>query len=185
MFTTDSQLKVDYTGRNIEITDALKTFTEEKLGKVQKHLGDVQEAHVILAVEKHRHIAEVLVKSKTTVLSGTETTGDMYMSIGGVLDKIARQAKKFKEKHWGNKRRSKKTVLQLGVFKPSAIVNDGSGRPRLIKKSTLVVKALSIEDAVADMEASRNDFIVFRNLETELVSVVYKRADGNLGLIEP
>ena len=141
-------------------------------------MGDIQEVHVILAVEKHRHIAELLVKGKTTILSGTETTGDMYSSLGGVLETITRQARKFKEKHWGNKRRAKKTVLQLGVFKPSAIVSDATGRPRLIKKSTLVVKALSIEDAVVEMEASRNDFIVFRNMETDLVSVVYKRADS-------
>ncbi|MFN7973238.1 MAG: ribosome-associated translation inhibitor RaiA [Acidobacteriota bacterium] len=185
MFTTDTELKVDYTGRNIEITDALREFTEERLRKVAKYIDDIIEIHVILSIEKYRHIAEVLVKGKTTTLSGQETTGDMYSSIGGVLDKIQRQAKKFKEKHWGNKRRAKKTTLSMGVFSRDAVVSDTTGRPRLLKRSKLEVKALSIEEAVATMERGKNDFLVFRNHETDAVSVVYKRKDGNLGLIEP
>lgn len=185
MFTTTSEMKVDYTGRNIEITDALRKFTEERLQKIQKYIDDIIEVHVILSIEKYRHIAEVLVKSKTTTLSGQETTGDMYSSIGGVLEKIQRQAKKFKEKHWGNKRRSKKTTLSMGVFSRDSIVSDDAGRPRLIKKSKLVVKPMSVEEAVREMDTSKNDFVVFRSMETERVAVVYKRKDGNLGLIEP
>lgn len=185
MFTTDTQLKIDYTGRNIEITDPLKKFTEERIRKVTKYIDDIIEIHVILSIEKYRHIAEILVKGKTTTLSGQETTGDMYASIGGVLDKIQRQAKKFKEKHWGNKRRSKKTTLSMGVFERGAVVADTTGRPRLLKRSKLEVKLLSIEEAVGAMEQGKNDFLVFRNRESDAVSVVYKRKDGNLGLIEP
>lgn len=187
MFATEtqSQPKIDYTGRNIEITDALKKFTAEKIRKIQKYLDDILEVHVILSVEKYRHNAEIVLKGKTATFSGVETTGDMYSSIGGVLEKIQRQAKKFKEKHWGNKRRAKKVTLQMGVFSRDALVADAAGRPRLIKRSKLVVKPMNIEEAVADMEESKNDFVVFKNVETELVTVVYKRKDGNLGLIEP
>ncbi len=186
MFATETQNRIDYTGRNIEITDALKKFTEEKIRRIQKYLDDIQEVHVILAVEKYRHVAEILLKSKSTTLSGQATTGDMYTSISGVLEKIERQAKKYKEKHWGNKRRGgSKVTLRMGVFSRDAVVSDQTGRPLLIKRSKLVVKPLSIEEAVTEMEAGKNDFIVFKNTESGQVSVVYKRKDGNLGLIEP
>ena len=185
MFSTEEQLRVDYTGRNIEITDGLRKHTEDKLKKIQKYIDDIIEVHVTLSVEKYRHIAEIMVKGKTTMLSGQSTSEDMYVSIGNVLDKIQRQAKKHKEKNWGNKRRNKKVTVQMGVFKPDAIISDRTGRPRLLKKSKLEVKTLNIEDAVTAIEGSQDDFIVFRNPETQQVNVIYRRQDGNLGLIEP
>ena len=87
-------MKIDITGRQIEITPALKEFAEEKLSKLEKLLVGPVEAHVVLAIAKHRHIAEIKVKSPHTVLSGTEETGDLYASIGEVVDKLERQALK-------------------------------------------------------------------------------------------
>ena len=98
-------MSVDITGRHIEITPALREFTVDKLQKLHKYLDDIIETHVILAVEKHRHIAEIVVHARTATMSGSGETEDMYSAIGLVMEKLERQAKKHKEKI---KRRNKK-----------------------------------------------------------------------------
>ena len=89
-------MRVDITGRNIELTPALHDFAEEKLGKLERLLVGPIEAHVVLSIMKHRHIAEIQVKSRTATLSGTEETDDLYVSISEVVDKLERQALKHK-----------------------------------------------------------------------------------------
>src|SRR5262245_30956115 len=98
-------MQVHITGRQVEITPALRKFAEEKLRKVEKLLGGPIEAHVVLAVEKRRHHAEIQVKSRSALLSGAEETGDLYASIGDVVEKLERQALKHKEKLTGRKKR--------------------------------------------------------------------------------
>lgn len=91
-------IRLDMTGRNVEITPALRDFSEEKLAKLDKLLDGGLDIHVVLGIEKHRHYAEIQVKSKTGVFSGKEETGDLYASIGEVADKLERQVLKHKEK---------------------------------------------------------------------------------------
>ena len=98
-------IHLDITGRQIEITPALRDYAEEKLGKLERLLDGPIEAHVVLGIEKHRHFAEVQVKSKTGVFSGHQETGDLYASIREVADKLERQALKHKEKIHGHKHR--------------------------------------------------------------------------------
>jgi putative sigma-54 modulation protein len=98
-------MQVHITGRQVAITPALRKFAEEKLKKVEKILGGPIEAHVVLAVEKRRHHAEIQVKSRNALLSGAEETGDLYASIGDVVEKLERQALKHKEKLTGRKKR--------------------------------------------------------------------------------
>lgn len=98
-------MKMEVTGRQIEVTPALKEFAEEKLGKLDRLLADDAEAHVVLSINKHRHIAEVQIKSGSLVLSGTEETSDLYASIGEVADKLERQALRHKEKIRDHKHR--------------------------------------------------------------------------------
>ncbi len=154
MFTTDTEPRIDFTGRNIELTDALKQHAEEKIAKLRKYVDEISEVHVTLSVEKYRHTADVAVKARSLSLSGQETTDDMYASLSAVFDKIDRQAKKSKEKRWGNKRRQRKTVLQMGVFTRDSVVSDNAGRPRLLKRSNLEVSPMSIQDAVLRMVAA-------------------------------
>ena len=96
-------MQVHITGRQVAITPALRKFAEEKLRKVEKILGGPIEAHVVLAVEKRRHHAEIQVKSRSALLSGAEETEDLYVSIGDVVEKLERQALKHKEKLTGRK----------------------------------------------------------------------------------
>jgi len=98
-------MKIDITGRNVEITPALREHAEEKLRRLGRLLDDPVEAHVVLAVAKHRHVAEVQVTARNVTLSGTEETADLYASIGEVVDKLERQALRHKEKVHDHKQR--------------------------------------------------------------------------------
>jgi putative sigma-54 modulation protein len=91
-------MKIEITGRQIDVTPALKQHAEEKLGKLERLLDGDAEAHVVLSISRHRHIAEIQIKAGHLVLSGTEETGDLYASIGEVVDKLERQALKHKQK---------------------------------------------------------------------------------------
>ena len=98
-------MKVDITARHTDVTPALREFAEEKLLKLTKLLDEPIDAHVVLSIMKHRHIAEIQIKSRNIVLSGTEETADLYASIGEVVDKLERQALKHKEKIHDHKHR--------------------------------------------------------------------------------
>ena len=98
-------MKIDFTGRHIEVTSALREFTEDKLGKLERLLDGPLDVHVVLAIEKHRHVAEIQVKARNGVFSGAQETGDLYASIGEVADKLERQALKHKEKLQQHKHR--------------------------------------------------------------------------------
>lgn len=177
-------MDIDFTGRNIEITPAIRRFTEEKMRKLARVLDGIVETHVILRVEKHRHHAEMVVHSRHATLSGSETTDDLYASIAKVIEKLERQAKKHKEKFsWGKKKMKGTATIR------TALAPEESSRlaiePRVIRTRRYAVKPMSVDDAVLQVQSSESSFLVFREATSQRVSVVYKRSDGNFGLIEP
>src|SRR5258706_9341273 len=103
-------MQVHMTGRQVAITPALRKFAEDKLKKVERLLGAPIEAHVVLTVEKRRHLAEIQVKSRTALLSGADETGDLYASIGDVVEKLEHQARKHKEKITNRKKREGRRI---------------------------------------------------------------------------
>ncbi len=174
-------MKVEYTGRQIEVTPAIQEFTEEHLKKIRKILGEMIEVHVILTVEKYRHSAEINLKSRTFKINGIEETHDMYASINAVLEKIERQALKHKGKKIDKKRKSTTTAQ---AARAEAAAGNSEAR-QVIRSTSFEAKPMTVEEAVQEVDTSNSEFIVFRNAESERVSVVYRRRDGNFGLIEP
>lgn len=175
-------MQVAYTGRNIEVTSALRDFTEGHLKKIRKILGEAIHVHVTLTVQKHRQIAEVHLHSRSLDINGLEETNDMYASINAVLDKAERQALK----HKGKKITRKRHPASRPASTPSTSPNrPPSGVPRVIKSTSFAAKPMSVEEAVQEVSGSDGNFLVFRNADSEKISVVYKRKDGNFGLIEP
>jgi len=168
------------TGRHIEITPALREFAEDKLRKLEKLLDDPIEIHVVLGIEKHRHMAEIQVKSRTALLSGTQETGDLYASIGEVADKLERQALKHKEKMRDHKNR--KSVRHAEM---EAALEPEERSPRVQRSKSYSVRPLSLEDALNELESSGNELLVYRDVESERLHVVYRRKDGDFGLVEP
>ena len=188
-------MQLDITGRHVEITPALREFAEEKLRKLERLLDPPLEIHVVLGIEKHRHTAEIQVKSKSGVFSGTQETGDLYVSIGEVVDKLERQARRHKEKlrtrrvKKGPRRPEAAAVIEAQAAPPSA-TPAGAPAPaaassRFVRGRGYRVKPLSPEDAVAELETTNEDLLVFRDADTDRVNVVYRRKDGNFALVEP
>ena len=176
-------MTIEITGRKIEITPALRSFTEKKIKKLSKVLDGITEAHVILTVEKHRHSAEVIVHSRRARLSGSETTQDLYASIGNVLDKIERQAKKLKDRYsWGKKR--VKGMSTIRAPRPEREEAPSAG-PRVIRTRRYAVKPMTVDEALLEVQATSSAFLVYRDATSQRVSVLYQRSDGNYGLIEP
>jgi putative sigma-54 modulation protein len=180
-------VNIEFAGRHLEITPALKEFTEKKLKKIEKYLDDSAEAHVTLSIEKHRQISEIIIKTRSLTLSGSEETDDMYASIGLTVNKIEKQAKRLRQKLWGKKRKTRKK--QQNPYNSWNISVSGENiKPdefRIIKSPHITLKPMTVEEAALQLGAVNEQFIVFRNSENQKINVLYKRKDGNLGLIEP
>lgn len=176
-------MTIEYTGRQTEVSQRIRDFAEKKLRKLQKVLPGIISIHVILTSDKHRQIAEVSVHSRALDLTATEETGDLTTSLGTVIDKLTRQAQRHMGKLKERKRRgpSRSTALWSGVL-AAAPLSEG---PRVIRSRRFVVKPMTVDEAVLEVGSNDDGFLVFRDAATEKVNVLYKRKDGNLGLIEP
>jgi len=176
-------MKFEYTGRHIEVTPALRSHVEEHFSRLN-HLfdGDNARAHVIIEVEKGRHRSEVIVKWRKEVLTANTKNSDMYQSLSQTIDKIEKQALKLKNKIIDKHHKAKKvsTISPVTDDLPPAPTT-----PRIINTKSYVVKPMTAEEAVLLLDMEENQFLVFRNADDERVSVIYKRKDGNYGLIQP
>lgn len=176
-------MKFEYTGRHIDVTPALRSHVEEHFGRLN-HLfdGDNARAHVIIEVEKGRHRSEIVVKWRKEVLTANTKNSDMYQSLSQTIDKIEKQALKLKNKIIDKHHKAKKVSTIPPVLEE---VKPASNSPRIINSKTYSVKPMTADEAVLRLDADENQFLVFRNADDERVSVIYKRKDGNYGLIKP
>ncbi|HBV96267.1 MAG: hypothetical protein JL50_02050 [Peptococcaceae bacterium BICA1-7] len=170
-------MMVQMRGRNIEITGALKEYVEKRLGKLEKYIDNLGDAQVTLSVERDFHRIEVTIPINGMILRGEEATGDMYASTDMVVEKLEKQI----EKHKG-KLVKRATKGSLDTKKTAQPEEDG---PRVVRTKRFAIKPMDIDEAVLQMNLLGHSFFVFSNAETDLVNVVYKRKDGNYGLIEP
>jgi putative sigma-54 modulation protein len=176
-------MRIDYTGRQMEVTPDLRQYTEERLEKFSRLLRDRWNLHVILIAEKHRRIAEITLKIRDHVLVGIQESENARDSINGALDKVKRQAVRLVEKRRTRKRRPKPaSVVLLNVLVSE--ITDREER-QVLETERIPIKPLTVEEAVGAWDLKHRGVIVFRNSETERVNVLYRREDGNLGLIEP
>ena len=176
-------MAVDFTGRQMEIGEDLRQYTQGRLRKITRLVGDTYEMHVILTAEKHRRLAEVTLKFRDHTIVGVEESGDPRASLNGALNKLERQAVRLLERRRSRKRRPKPTTTAvLNVLGLQRIDHD---ERRTIQAERVPIKPMSVEEAISTLDQSRAGAVVFRNPETERVNVIYHRPDGNLGLIEP
>ncbi|MGM0420219.1 MAG: ribosome hibernation-promoting factor, HPF/YfiA family [Bacillota bacterium] len=195
-------MKIMTYGKNLDVTPGLKEYAEEKVGnKLEKYFDtEPMEAQVSMEVEKGRHIVEVTAFVGGLILRGEEETGDMYASIDGVLEKLESQIQKHKtrikrsmrenrqEQKEAYKRRRKEKVKNLGADEIKLEEDESTPEafePKIVKTKRFPVKPMHVEEAVMQMDLLDHDFFVFSNAETSEVNVVYKRKDGDYGLIEP
>ncbi|MEZ5425615.1 MAG: ribosome-associated translation inhibitor RaiA [Pyrinomonadaceae bacterium] len=176
-------MKFEYTGRHIEVTPALRSHVEEHFSRIN-HLfdGADNQAHVIIEVERGKHRSEIVVKWRNEVLTANTSVSDMYQSLSQTIDKIERQALKLKNKITDKHHRAEK----LGsIPSPVVEVNPEPESPSIITTENYVVKPMTPEEAALRLEEDSNQFLVFRETAKQAISVIYKRTDGNYGLIQP
>jgi putative sigma-54 modulation protein len=178
-------MQITTTFRHMESSEPLKVYAQEKLEKVQKYIDEPIVAQVFLTVEKIRHTAEITINAKGITIKASEETNDMYAAIDAVTDKIERQLRRYKERikahkpsNDGTDKRVKKTVLTAESIEQSQ-------EPVIIKSNTFSIKPMSVEEAVMQMDLLHKEFLVFTDSTTEDINVIYRRKDGNYGLIEP
>jgi putative sigma-54 modulation protein len=153
-----------------------------KLNRFDKFFYSSAEANVVLSVEKLRHIAEVNINGDRMTFVGKEETEDMYSAIDMVLDKIEKQIKRGKQKI--RERRSGGNLKRKGAYSEEAITADDDVTQQIHIKN-IDYKPMDVEEAIMQMELINNSFLVFTNAKSERVNVLYRRKDGNFGLIQP
>ena len=174
-------MRVIITGKGMDVSNYLKDMVTKKVNKLQRYFGEDTEAHITMSIQKSRHIVEVTIPFDGIVLRGEEATGDMYASIDGVLSKLEKQIHKH--------RTALKKRLHEGAFSKEEyefqddIIDERI--PAIVRTKRFVVKPMNIEEAQMQMELLGHQFFVFRNAKTDEINVLYKRWDGDLGLIEP
>ena len=175
-------MKFEYTGRHIEVTPALRTHVEEHFARIN-HLfnGDAASAHVVIEVERNRHRSEIIVNWKHDVLAAATTDSDMYRSLAQTVSKIEKQALRLRKKVIDKHHKAKKASEAAPVDEVAPAPTDR----RIISDRRYAVKPMTAEEAAMLIDGDKASFLVFRNAENEKVSVIYKRHDGNYGLIQP
>ncbi|KAB3532052.1 ribosome hibernation-promoting factor, HPF/YfiA family [Alkaliphilus serpentinus] len=175
-------MKVIVSGRNVDVTDALRNSVETKITKLEKYFNKDAEAQATLSVEKQRQIIEVTIPINGSILRAEEATDDMYTSIDKVVDKLTRQLRKHKTK-LENRINKYETIRFENI--PTYKEDGDQFEPKIVKTKRFAIKPMSSEEAVLQMELIGHSFFVYTNADTDEVNVVYKRKDGNYGLIEP
>lgn len=179
---------IQITGRHIDVSDKLKSYIESRVQKIGRYIDGITDIHVTLSAEKHRHIAELNVHSSGKLfLSARESSDDMKLAVSQAVEKLEGQAKKQQEKRIDKKRRRSAKPDGEGTFNVIAPEPDGAtpGEPRVVESRRFVIKPLTVEEAVLAIEDDRAEFLVFKNAASSRTNVLYRRPDGNFGLIDP
>ncbi len=172
-------MQISVTFRQIEPSEALKNYVTDRLGKFKRYLEGPVEAHVVLGLEKFRHLADVTIDSNGRIIKGKEENTDMYAAIDLVMDKIDMQLKKFRDKQRGPKgdRSARSTV---------AVEAEAEEAPLpAVRRKQVEVPPLQVDDAVELMQTSGDDLLVFTNVANGGLNILYRRQDGNFVLVEP
>lgn len=169
-------------GKNIDVTEGLKSAIYEKIGKLEKYFNPETEIHVTLSVEKDRQKIEVTIPMKGNIVRAEQVSSDMYASIDLVEEVIERQLRKYKNKLLDMKQ-SAANFNQ--TFVEDVVTEDDEEEISITRVKRFAMKPMDAEEACVQMELLGHDFYVFRNAETDEVNVVYKRKGNSYGLIEP
>jgi putative sigma-54 modulation protein len=177
-------MKITFKGKHIEVTDAMRNYMEKRLNKIDRHFDHILEVIVTLSVEKNRQIVEATLQASRALIRAEEETDDMYTSIDKVADKLERQIKKYKEKYFQKPHPGTEKV-GLANKEVNAEDSEPDKIAKIVKTKRFAIKPMSVEEAAMQMDLLGHNFFVFANDNTNKVNVLYKRKDGNFGLIEP
>ncbi len=177
-------MDITVTFRHTEPIESLKAYAEEKVSKIKKYLDSPMEAHIVLTVEKFRHLADVTVSINGTMIKAVEETGDMYSAIDQVMDKIEKQVKRHISKTRDHRSDSIRNEAGPAVEEREEATSSAHDGPVIVPEE-LDSKPMDPEEAAIQLNFSKQGFLVFRNSKSREINVIYKKGDGNLGLVEP
>ncbi|MBS3818769.1 ribosome-associated translation inhibitor RaiA [bacterium] len=176
-------MNVNYTARNTDITPEIKKYCERRLRSIEKILGYPVKVDVVVTVEKSRYIVEINLQIKGGTLNSVEETHKLSDSLSAAFDHLERRVKKEKEKLVERKRRSSK---KRESFPPSSRAQEEERfQEKIVRSQSFSAKPMSVEEALLQFEATKEEAFMFRKLNSEKWGVLYKKKNGNYGLIEP
>ena len=178
-------MRLQVKGKNLEVSDSIRRYAEEKLGKLERQLADPTRVELELSLERNpsiaaHHVVEATVWTKGPTLRARESSADVRASIDQLVDKLERQVTRYRQKRQRRQARDNGVPPRTGTP-----VVEGEEEPVIVKAKQFAVKPMTPEEAVLQLELVGHDFFVFRDAETNDVNVVYRRRDGGYGLIEP
>lgn len=174
-------MELNIRGDKVTITKAIKEYIVEKMGRLNKYFDNDKKitAQVIVRVKNNEQIIEVTVPTNRFTLRAEEKHSDLYAAIDQVVDKLERQIRKNKTKLINQY----KNIVQIDINTDFEVSNDEEENIKIVKRKNIVSKPMDEEEAVLQMDLLNHDFFVFKNVDEECVSVMYKRKDGNYGII--
>ena len=193
-------MQLQVSGRNLDITEPIREYAERKLARIERHLTEDTRVDLELAIERNRSIsanqhAELTVWTRGPVLRAHEYAEDMYAAIDLAVDKLDRQVRRYRERrrHWRphHQARDMEALLPLSDDDEAASIALANGEepalpiPTIVKTKRFNMKPMHLDEAALQLELVGHEFYVFLNAESDAVAVIYRRRDGNLGVIEP
>ena len=193
-------MQLQVSGRNLDVTEPIREYAERKLARIERHLTEDTRVDLELAIERNRSIsanqhAELTVWTKGPVLRAHEYAEDMYAAIDLAVDKLDRQVRRYRERrrHWRphHQARDVEALIPLSDADEAASLSEANGAepalpiPTIVKTKRFNMKPMHPDEAALQLELVGHEFYVFLNAETDAVAVIYRRRDGNLGVIEP
>jgi putative sigma-54 modulation protein len=178
-------MNVAFTFKNFDASDHLKEYANSKFAKLDKFITnpDNTEIQVNLSVDKFRHVAEVILSTDNIHISAYEASEDMYSTVDLVLDKLEVQLRRMREKMRSHRRKDVSSA-RMDVISFSEVEEEKS-EPTIVETDQFVPKPMSVEEAAMQLQTLAHEFLVFRNADTEAINVIYRRNNGDFGLIDP
>jgi len=180
-------MEITITFRHMEPTAELRSYVEDKVHKIKKYFDSPVDAHIVLGVEKFRHIADLTLSVDGNKIKAVEQTGDMYSSIDKAMNKVEEQLRRLLSRKREYKSENFKGAGGEGYLATEQESGDmaAEAEPMVIITEQVDTKPMDVDEAAQQMDLSKRNFLVFFNSKSNNINVIYRRNDGNLGLIEP
>jgi putative sigma-54 modulation protein len=180
-------------GRNIEVTDWIREYVDKKVGRLERYLNQVTEARIELSHNPtrstdDRFTAQLTIWSNGHVLRAEESTADILVSVDAVVEKISQQIRRFKGRRYQNRRRQSAAVTAEAQVAATTVAEEdeiGEDVARIVRRKEFILQPLDEEEAEGQMELLGHDFFVYYDVDAKAVNVIYRRRDGQYGLLQP
>lgn len=181
-------MRVTFSGKSVHISDREREYAEKKLQRLARYFRTAREAHVVHSVQRNQPIVEVELDLDGVLLRAEERASDVFTAIDAVVEKLEQQVKRFKEKVKAHKGLADAPTVATAVAAFAALEEETEHpvepQPTVTRRKRFAIKPMTVDEASLQMELLNHDFFVFRNAETGEVNVLYRRRDGNYGLLE-